>query len=56
MRKCFLKQENAKLQCDELLRCGIDEFNELAVFYVNGGKDDHSTEIGSHSDDDSIVM
>ena len=56
MRRCFLKQANAKLQCDELLRCGGDEFNELAAFYVNGGKDDRSTDIGSHSADDSIVI
>ena len=56
MRKCFLKQANAKLQCDELLRCGGDEFDELAAFYVNGGKDDRSTDIGSHPADDSIVI
>ena len=56
MRKCFLKQANAKIQYDELLKCGEDEFNELVAFYVNGGKDDHSTEIGSYSDHDSIIM
>ena len=56
MRKCFLKQANAKIQCDELLKCGEDEFNELVAFYVNGWQDDHSTDIGSHSNDESIVM
>jgi hypothetical protein len=38
-----------------LARCIGSEFNEQAKFYVNGGKVDYLTSIGSHPTGESMV-